>query len=222
LYNELFYQSLIHIDSTIAWYRKEASEEKSQDEKRAVAFGVIARAKTIIEHVTGRNSAYYEQMQFILEQDSIEEYKAQMLIGVLTALKGDLLDGSLSSITQLINGTLFNDFLDMARHLLGEGYKDAAAVIAGGVLEAHLRQLCLKNGIPIEQVTPNKAPRPKNASKMNQELGKDIYSLFDQKHVTAWLDLRNNAAHGKYSEYTENQVDFFIEGLQDFISRNPA
>lgn len=220
--DETITQFLKHINSTIDWYNKEASNNKNKWHDEAAAVGIIARAKTIIE-ITGKNSAYYEQMQRICALDSAESYKAHMLTGVLTALRGDLLDGYLSSFTQLIHGTLFKDFLDMAHHLLGEGYKDGAAVIAGGVLEAHLRQMCTKNNIDIEVLPPNnKPPRPKKASQMNQELGSKIYSLFDQKNITAWLELRNNAAHGKYSEYTEHQVVLFIEGLQDFISRHPA
>jgi hypothetical protein len=121
----------------------------------------------------------------------------------------------------LARGEVFDDFLDMARHLLDEGYKDAAAVITGSTLEGHLHQLCIKNGISTEQDSP-KGPRPKTASKLNEELGKDCYSKFDQKSVTAWLDLRNNAAHGNYDEYSENQVDLLIEGVRDFIARNPA
>ena len=34
--------------------------------------------------------------------------------------------------------------LEMAEHLLAADYKDAAAVLGGGVLEEHLRQLCKK------------------------------------------------------------------------------
>ncbi len=40
--------------------------------------------------------------------------------------------------------------------------------------------------------------------------------------ITAWLDIRNNAAHGKYSEYNNQQVDLMINGMRVFISNNPA
>ena len=44
--------------------------------------------------------------------------------------------------------------------------------------------------------------RPKKTDRMNSELTKaEAYSKLDQKSVTAWLDLRNKAAHGKYDEY---------------------
>jgi hypothetical protein len=39
--------------------------------------------------------------------------------------------------------------------------------------------------------------------------------MLDQKQITAWLDLRNNAAHGKYSAYSDTQVKQFIEWLKD-------
>jgi hypothetical protein len=30
------------------------------------------------------------------------------------------------------------------------------------------------------------------------------------------------AAHGKYNEYTKEQVQLMIQGIQDFMTRNPA
>jgi hypothetical protein len=44
----------------------------------------------------------------------------------------------------------------------------------------------------------------------------------DQKNVTAWLDLRNKAAHGHYEQYQKEQVALLISGVRDFITRNPA
>ena len=103
--------------------------------------------------------------------------------------------------------------------MYSEGYKDPAAVIAGSVLEEHLRKLCDKNSIPTAKPTGE----PKKAEAINAELaGANIYSKGDQKNVTAWLDLRNKAAHGKYAEYTKEQVALLIQSIRDFITRNPA
>ena len=106
----------------------------------------------------------------------------------------------------------------MAEHLLSEGYKDAAAVIIGSTLEEHLRKLCVKNGIPLDA-----AERPKKADALNAELAvQSVYSKLDQKSITAWLDLRNKAAHGKYGEYSKEQVGLLIQGVRDFMARLPA
>jgi hypothetical protein len=43
-----------------------------------------------------------------------------------------------------------------------------------------------------------------------------------QKNVTAWLDLRNKAAHGKYAEYQGEQVSLLLAAVRDFITRASA
>ena len=110
----------------------------------------------------------------------------------------------------------------MAEHLVEEGYKDAAAVIAGASLESHLRQLSSKHGVSVDYTAKDGSTKKKKAEGLNQELGKNAYRLFDQKQITTWLDLRNNAAHGNYPEYDADQVAKLIEWARDFISKNPA
>lgn len=57
---------------------------------------------------------------------------------------------------------------------------------------------------------------------MNADLVKaNVYNKLDQKQVTAWLDLRNKAAHGKYTGYSKEQVDLMIQGIINFMSRIP-
>jgi hypothetical protein len=102
---------------------------------------------------------------------------------------------------------------------LQQGYKDPAAVVVGTVLEEQLRKLSQKAGISLEQVNG----APKKADGLNSELAAvQTYSKLDQKNVTAWLDLRNKAAHGKYSEYSLDQVVLMLQGVQNFTSRLPA
>ncbi len=58
---------------------------------------------------------------------------------------------------------------------------------------------------------------------MNADRAKiGVYSKLDQKNITAWLDLRNKAVRGNYSEYSKEQVTLLINGIRDFITRNPA
>jgi len=57
---------------------------------------------------------------------------------------------------------------------------------------------------------------------MNADLTKaDVYNKLDEKNVTAWLHLRNKAAHGKYDEYTKEQVNLQYSAVSDFITRVP-
>jgi hypothetical protein len=186
------------------------------------AQGVLARAEAAINKICGQDSAYTARFKAILEGAYIDRFRAELVIGIIKALKSDLEDGYLYSFSELVRGEMFENLIEMAEHLVEEGYKDAAAVIACASLESHLRELSTKNGISLDYVANDGSSRKKKAEHLNQELGKNAYSLFDQKQITAWLDLRNNAAHGNYAEYDADQVAKLIEWVRDFISKYPA
>ena len=106
----------------------------------------------------------------------------------------------------------------MAEHLLDRGYKDPAVVLAGGVLEQHLRRLCQHRSIPIDV-----DGKPKSADLLNSELCKaGVYDKMDQKSVTSWQELRNRAAHGDYLSYEAERVKLLILGVRDFTRRVPS
>jgi hypothetical protein len=176
------------------------------------------------ERIVGRNSAYMRQIDDIRNsQKYYEGQKLDKIIGVIQSLSEDIEADTIQSITELVHGELFGDFLEMASHLQDEGFKDAAAVIAGSSLEVHLRQLCIKNGVDTKQTNRAGEESPKKAEQMNNDLkGNNVYSGLDNKSVTSWLDLRNKAAHGKYEEYLKEQVGLMIASIRDFITRNPA
>jgi hypothetical protein len=138
---------------------------------------------------------------------------------ILVAAKAEVEGGWNQRLRTLVSAEIFADFLDMADYLLGQHYKDAAAVMIGGVLEEHLRQLCRRTGLPVETVRDGK-PVPKKADALNAELANaGVYNRLDQKCVSAWLDLRNKAAHGRYDEYTEGQVSTMRDAVSDFMAR---
>lgn len=183
---------------------------------------IITQSRAAIIRITGNTSPYAEQVDDILIARGQDSYKMKNLVGVVEALKHDLEAGYLQTAEELIHGELFSDFLEMASHLLEEGYKDPAAVVGGASLEGHLRQLAKRVGVETTVATAS-GVKPKKADSLNAEIAKaTAYSSLDQKNVTAWLDLRNKAAHGHYTEYTAEQVAIMLSGIRDFITRNPA
>jgi hypothetical protein len=73
-------------------------------------------------------------------------YRAQ---GVLKAAHDDLKQGYLFDLRKLIEAEVLDDFLEQGVALLSAGYYQAAAVVAGCVLEDGLRKLCASNSIPL-------------------------------------------------------------------------
>jgi hypothetical protein len=99
-------------------------------------------------------------------------------------------------VRALIAADIFADILEMAEYLLSEGYKDAAAVLIGAALEGHLRHLGNRHIVAITHA--------------------------DGRPFTAWLDLRNSAAHGHYDVYTADYVRLFLQGVRLFMTQVPA
>lgn len=199
--------------STGGPYNQDYVQAAPMAEFRSAALSFIAR-------VYGREHPHFEE----LKTRSGKHFRtdAEEGIAIVNAIRGELAGGWLFSVKSLANAEVFADFVEMAEHLLKSGYKDPAAVMAGAVLEEHLRQLCRRQGIELEDDKDGK-PVPRKADRLNSELSRiEAYSKLDQKLVTAWLDLRNNAAHGKYEEYSSEQVRQMIAGMLEFMSRNPS
>lgn len=140
-------------------------------------------------------------------------------ISILEQIKHEVQNGWLTSIKSIVTAEVFSDFLEMSKHLLDEKYKDPAAVMIGSVLEEHLRQLCASYNVEVTRIAGSDTVA-KKADTLNADLAKaGAYGILEQKSVTFWLDIRNKAAHGKYSEYVISQVELMYQGVLDFISR---
>ena len=211
------------LSSIIKEYEAGLAESRHDDASDVYSLTQITDLQTrciaAIQRASGSDSIYVRRASEISKQKTHLYKHVALQIGVLKALLSDIKSGYLISIEELIHGNLFSDFLDMSRHLLTNGYKDAAAVLAGSTLESHLKNLCKKHQVRVTR--PN--GRSKSLDLLNADLEKGgVYTKLDQKNVTAWIALRNNAAHGKYSEYTKSQVQLLISSIQDFITRHPA
>ena len=179
--------------------------------------GFRSAALSFIERVYGKNHSHY--LEFQKETDNTDKQDAEIGVAILSSIKREISGGWLFSIKKLVSAEIFSDFIEMAEHLVSQGYKDPAAVITGSVLEEHLRQLAISNGVDIE-IESDGITRPKKADRLNSDLSKaEIYSKLDQKAVTMWLDLRNKAAHGQYDEYTKDQVSNMIQSVVEFMVR---
>ena len=135
-------------------------------------------------------------------------------------IKTEIEEGWLLSVKDLISAEIFTDFIEMAEYLLDNDYKDAAAVIVGSTLESRLRILCEENEINTTFKKNGKDIYSK-ANRINTDLYKaQVYNKLSFKNITAWLEIRNSAAHGHYNEFTKDQVEIMLTGVKEFLSRS--
>ncbi|MFI1395254.1 hypothetical protein [Streptomyces sp. NPDC020681] len=181
------------------------------------ASGVLAnRLEAAVTRLTTDGSVYKQQLD--RRQGLSAHSRLRHDYTVAKSLRDDLKAGWTETVVELVHADTYGDYLEMAEALLAKGYKDAAAVITGTSLEVHVRALCSKNG-----VARAVAGKPKKADTMNADLKKaSAYDGLQQKQVTAWLDLRNKAAHGDYADYDHSQVRLFVDGVRAFMMKYPA
>lgn len=160
----------------------------------------------------GEESVHYQRMKS-LESAYPKWPHANQAFGVLLAAKDDLESGALFSVRALIEAELFDGFLEQAEHLHGFGYFQPAAVVAGCVLEDGLRKLCARQNIEL-------GDSPK-LDAMNAALAKQgVYSKLTQKRVTSLVDIRNNAAHGKWDQFNSQDVDGMIRAVRRLMEEH--
>ncbi|WP_328737054.1 hypothetical protein [Streptomyces bobili] len=174
------------------------------------------RLEAAVTRLTMHGSVYVQQLKPTSRGSSRHRLRHNWQVAI--TLRDDLNSGWTETVVELVHADTYSDYLEMADALLAKGYKDAAAVITGTSLEVHVRALCVKNG-----VTTAVAGKPKKADTMNADLKKaGVYDGLQQKQITAWMDLRNKAAHGDYDDYDDTQVRLFIDGVQAFLMKYPA
>jgi hypothetical protein len=166
-------------------------------------------SKAFLEAKFGDHSQYMKGF-LLMNARSIE---AETLAGVafLKAAKNDVEADALTRIEGLVSADMFSDFLEMAEHLQSEGFKDPAAMLAGAVLEEHLRRLCKANGIAVKSKDDINALNTKLADR-------PVYNRIQQRAVAALAAIRNSAAHGKFGDYTAEDVTRMLAGVQSFLA----
>jgi len=176
-----------------------------------------AASLSFIENIYGNASTYFREFEASVDRRQPTYIEAG--IGILKAIKSELEGGWLFKTQNLLRAEIFSDFLEMSEYLLEQGYKDAAAVIMGSVLEEHIKQLCEKYDIKTTEEKNEKAIQIKT-DRLNADLYKGkAYDKLDNKNITAHLNLRNEAAHGDYDKYNEEQVKNMLSSIRELVAR---
>lgn len=158
-----------------------------------------------------------KQMQKISQRHVAFEKAMGLLQGVKRDVEADLF----GSLQQSIHKCVSADYLGQAEALISDrvnknGSYLPAAVLAGAVLENHLRMLCESANPPIE--TSKGSGIPKKMTEMIDCLRRaDLINEVHAKHLRAWYDIRNAAAHYRPNDITKEQVCAMIKGVGEFL-----
>lgn len=202
---------------------KSAEEELQRKPAPNSSDGVVEmlsatiRLEDAIRRVAPHPSIYIRQLNDGQDQSIVA--RCQFAVAKGRALLADVTSGSLIRVAEIVRSEQFSSYLEMAEHLLAEGYKDAAAVIAGSSLEVHLKNLATKASLPIASTDG----QPFKASRLNDDLARgQVYDKNAQKLITGWLGIRNDAAHGDYDKVKKQDVELMAKWIRTFVFDYPA
>lgn len=141
-------------------------------------------------------------------------------VSFLKAILQDFEQGFLDSIEHQIDAELNSDFLTQAESLIENGRSEnshiPAAVIAGAVLEHGLRGICRS----LEPPEPDEANgnRLMLMALINALKKRGVYNELTAKQLRSFADIRNAAAHGRFDEFTPDQVKNLVAGVGSFLA----
>lgn len=212
---------VIEIDAVISEYnnlRARSREDDLGDSPEEERSYVVNRIATTVDRIVSSSSYYGKKLKELNSAPGWAGFNLQEYMGLVKALRQDIIDGKLKKFEDIIHADMFSDFLEMADYFLEAKFKDPAAVIAGSVLEQNLRTIATSQGIAVSN-----GDKPKKADTLNAELASaGVISKLQQKQITAWLGLRNHAAHGEYDKYTIEDVRLMSQGIAHFIVQQTA
>lgn len=162
----------------------------------------------LLLRVFGKQSPHY--VFFLTNHGVFKGWAAEFenCRGIFKSAKEDYEGGYTFKLRSLVAAEILDDVMEQASELFKSGYKDPACVLVGVALENALKDLCTREGIAHGKL-----------DQMNAELCKaDVYNLGMQKQITAWSHHRNKAAHGEWDEYTSEDVENMIKGVNRFIA----
>jgi hypothetical protein len=140
------------------------------------------------------------------------------LLGVFAGAASLVANDRIVSLINTIRIETESELLDQALVLAESDHRAAAAVVAGGALETHLRHYVDKHGIAI--TGEGSISKYNNTVGQARKTKQGLYSANDGKLIEAWGGYRNEAAHdpGNFVR-TKEDVKRMIEGIREFVSR---
>lgn len=174
---------------------------------------------SIIQLLYGGNSEYKNQILLAKAQylksgnhkDDATPLK-NTIEGVLYAIKFEIENNLLQTLDTQSKGEILGDFISLAKQLLNEDYKDAAAVLSCGALEDLMKKFADKVGLNVADEDLS--------SIINLLKSKSYIKGAQSGVVQSYVQLRNKAFHAQFDKIQSPEVASLISFVEQFLIEN--
>lgn len=178
--------------------------------------GSLTQAKEFFKTYGGPDNSFYKELNVTI--NTTYDGHVHRLQGILDSfvdyVRNDLLRSI--SLEREIQVETVSDFLAQAEQLLNDRnvHPAAPAVIIGASLEEFLRNWLEEAGVDMTTVNLN-------LDSFSKELrSRDLITKQDLKDITSWGGIRNDAAHGNWSNVEDrNRINLMLGGVNLFMRK---
>lgn len=181
-----------------------------------------ASCVTLLERILPKSDAHSQWLKTANSQHDTASNLIPWLIARLRAVREDLELGFLDDLGEQIAGEIASDYMSQAEELLGECEATThsyvpAAVLAGAVLERHLRHICQLQTPPICISKTN--GKPKTLDPLISDLAKAGALTSPQAALLrGYAAIRNKAAHGDWADFSKEDVENMVQGVKNVLA----
>jgi len=207
--NKKLLKRFIELSSQSYSIIKTINKKKFVDIREFSGWGISAL--NILENVFGQESLHYQYFheEYVSALDG-DLASADICFGILQSAYKDYENGYIFKIRSILTAELGDTLIEKAKSLLKGGHKNISCVVCGISLELAVKNLCENNDISI--------PEKSKTEQLNIELRKsNVYNESMRKQISYWLALRNYGAHGDWDEYSDQDINLMINGVERFI-----
>lgn len=172
-------------------------------------------ALSYLSRVFGEGSTSYQS--FKTEVTHATGSRTKRGIGILTAAKRELQGDWLETTSGTISSDTLMDMIQLARMQLDQNNIGAAAIIAGTILEKHLRNICLARGVAVNNEIQGKVIPKKGLQLTGEAYKKKVYGRKENKEIISWLELSNTAATGIHDALKAAEVKKMLGGIVSLL-----
>jgi hypothetical protein len=169
-------------------------------------------AQSLIRAACGEQSPHYTNFVTAFGRCSGYDDQVKVLQGIFSSAREDFRGGYVFDVDLRISGEVFGDFVAMAKHALGEGHKDVAAVLACAALEDALKRFALVHGVVADENTM--------AEVVNALKAKGLVSGAQKSLLDTMPKIRNFAMHASWDKITAPDVSSVIGFVEQFLLSN--
>ena len=187
-------------------------ESHSVDRSQSTTW--LLNAGLIVRGTLGADSEHYKRIANYLS--STDASSTEVILATLRSVVVAVTEGYAFDLRRLVRADVESDLVEQATTLLGAGYARASAVLAGAVVEAHLRHIAPSWGVTVTDA------RGKHLTlePLNVELKRaSAYDGLMKNRITTLGSLRNDAAHGGAFAASDEDVKRMITDANDICDR---